>query len=72
MPEPGDEDDCPFVIVAIVYFFKEEEMATKILKCECKHDFQDRRYGFQNRLHNGTTKANTPKWRCSVCEKERD
>ena len=71
-PEPDDEDDCPFVIVASVYFFKEEEMATKVLKCDCKHDYQDRRYGQQVRLHNSTSKTDRAAWRCTVCDKERD
>jgi len=51
---------------------KEDKMASKVLKCDCKHEFQDKRYGLQNRLHNETTKVNTPKWRCTVCTKERD
>jgi len=47
-------------------------MATKILKCTCKHDYQDRRYGAQNRLHNAISKTlGPPAWRCTVCEKER-
>ena len=38
-------------------------MATKILKCKCKHDYQDKRYGTDKRVHNETVKG----WRCTVC-----
>lgn len=36
-----------------------------IKKCTCKHAFQDRRYGKENRVHNETSKG----WQCTVCEK---
>lgn len=40
---------------------------TIIKKCDCKHDFQDKEYGKQNRVHNkGTNKAT-----CTVCSKEK-
>lgn len=42
--------------------------ASKVLRCECKHTFQDMKYGSGMRVH-------TPKkaggWRCTVCSKER-
>ena len=44
-------------------------MATKILKCDCKHEFQDKQYGKGNRVHNESTKDKL--WRCTICEKTR-
>lgn len=41
---------------------------TKILKCDCKHDVQDKIYGKGNRLHNKGLKQYT----CTVCEKKRE
>ncbi len=38
-------------------------MPVKIIKCKCHHDFQDKTYGFGNRVHNETNKG----WRCTVC-----
>ena len=44
-------------------------MATLILHCTCKHDYQDKEYGYGMRVHNGcklsTTSGNG--WRCTVC-----
>ena len=37
-----------------------------IKKCVCKHDYQDRRYGFGNRVVN---KENDGGYRCTVCGK---
>ena len=45
-------------------------MATKITKCTCKHDYQDKRYGQGNRVHNETppkVKGGPPGLRCTVC-----
>lgn len=39
---------------------------TKILKCTCKHKFQDKRYGSGRRVHNGKDNGS---WVCTVCEK---
>lgn len=36
-------------------------------KCNCKSDFQDKRYGPQRRVHNVTTKG----VRCTVCGSEK-
>jgi hypothetical protein len=47
-------------------------MAVKVLKCNCKHDFQDKNYGPGNRVHNETGKTGRPSWRCTVCGRERD
>lgn len=49
-----------------------------ILKCSCKHTFQDNRYGAGMRVHNALVapKNNAPQqYRCSVClavREERD
>jgi len=42
-------------------------MATKIMKCECKHEFQDKQYGDKKRVFNYGEKDKN--WRCSVCAK---
>lgn len=45
-------------------------MRTYKIKCNCKHDFQDQRYGKQIRIANPTQKATTDKnlvVRCTVC-----
>lgn len=42
---------------------------TKIIKCDCKHESQDKLYGRGYRVHNGTISG---KWRCTVCKKEKD
>ena len=43
-------------------------MTTKIMKCTCKHEYQDKKYGKQNRVFNQKVKAN--EYRCTVCSKE--
>jgi len=42
---------------------------TKTMKCDCKHDFQDKRYGKDKRVHN--QKADKTKFVCTVCGKEK-
>ena len=42
---------------------------TKILRCTCEHEFQDKRYGKGKRVHN--RKADKTKFVCTVCRKER-
>jgi hypothetical protein len=42
-------------------------MSTKILKCFCKSEFQDKKYGKQKRVANCTSKDN--EYRCTVCGK---
>lgn len=41
-----------------------------VIKCTCKHDFQDKVYGANNRVHNYAKAANnkTGGWRCTVCK----
>jgi hypothetical protein len=38
-----------------------------VLKCECRHESQDKMYGYEMRYHNKTIKVN--EYRCTVCEK---
>lgn len=45
-----------------------------ILRCTCKHDFQDKTYGSGMRVHNPCPpkgKTDDPKYRCTVCGAER-
>ena len=47
----------------------------KILKCKCKHDFQDKQYGEGMRVHNQCTKKPTaakPGVKCTVCGSIKD
>lgn len=37
-----------------------------ILRCTCKHEFQDKRYGKGKRVFNKTTTG----YRCTVCKRE--
>lgn len=48
-------------------------MKTKRLRCTCKHEYQDRRYGPQVRVHNKmvTPKDHPDQYRCTVCGEER-
>jgi len=38
-----------------------------ILKCKCKHEYQDGKYGKDLRVHNETAKSSNDKYRCTVC-----
>jgi len=38
-----------------------------ILKCNCKHDYQDKRYGPGRRVHNLCVKGGKVAHRCTVC-----
>lgn len=39
-----------------------------ILFCTCKHGYQDKKYGAQNRVHNPKQGSNSPKgYTCTVC-----
>lgn len=49
-----------------------EGIEKMILKCNCKHCFQDERYGASMRVHNKAIKASTSDqhaYRCTVCSK---
>lgn len=45
-----------------------------IKRCTCKSEYQDVRYGKNQRVHNRTQvgRSALSKWRCTVCEKERE
>jgi len=45
-----------------------------IMTCNCKHPFQDRRYGTNKRVFNHTTKGggNSNAYRCTVCLREKN
>ena len=40
---------------------------TEVKQCKCNHEFQDKQYGKNSRLHNKTTKG----YRCTVCGSEK-
>ena len=42
----------------------EIEKTTRVLRCTCNHDYQDKQYGHGMRLHNRTGDSS---WRCTVC-----
>ena len=42
---------------------------TKIVKCTCKNDWQDKKYGNGMRVHNTTSKPNGV--RCTVCKNDK-
>lgn len=42
-------------------------MATKIIDCDCDHEYQDKKYGAKKRVGNWAPKAGGH--RCSVCRK---
>ncbi len=41
----------------------------KILKCSCKHEYQDKKYGKGNRVHNAlaSKSGRLQEYRCTVC-----
>ena len=43
--------------------------STLVLRCHCKHEFQDKVYGKGLRLHNA--KKEGDKFTCTVCRNER-
>lgn len=43
--------------------------ATKIVKCSCSHEYQDKLHGKGNRVANKSA-ATPPKYVCTVCGKE--
>jgi hypothetical protein len=48
-------------------------MDTVIMRCTCKHAFQDQRYGAQMRVHNVMAgKTTTVRARCTICCTVRD
>lgn len=43
---------------------------SKVMKCSCKHEYQDSVYGPGMRLFNPTGKTGDSGYRCTVCGKE--
>ena len=43
---------------------------TKIIKCTCKNEQQDKMYGKGNRVANQTKNSDGKVFRCTVCAKE--
>lgn len=39
---------------------------TKLIRCDCKHEFQDKTYGYGMRVHTPTKSGSN---RCTVCNK---
>lgn len=39
------------------------------MKCDCKNEYQDKKYGAHNRVFNIMTKG-SKKYRCTVCGKD--
>jgi hypothetical protein len=46
-------------------------MATKIMACNCKHAFQNERYGIGQRVFNSMVSDNSFMYRCTVCKNEK-
>lgn len=40
---------------------------TKVIRCGCSSDYQDKKYGMKNRLHNQARDG----WTCTVCGKKK-
>jgi len=50
------------------YVRSARQTTVEILKCSCKHDYQDERYGKNMRLYNLMLKDGKDNgWRCTVC-----
>ena len=43
---------------------------SKVMKCSCKHEFQDSVYGKNMRVFNPIGKSQDRGYRCTVCGKE--
>lgn len=43
---------------------------TKIIKCNCENEYQDKKYGKGKRVGNKTAKEKPDYYRCTVCAKE--
>lgn len=44
---------------------------TTIMRCTCKHPYQDAMYGFGKRVHNNATSKKNYSCKCTVCGKEK-
>jgi hypothetical protein len=46
---------------------------TKIMFCACEHEYQDKKYGKNRRVHNASAgTAGKPAWTCTVCGTRKD
>lgn len=45
-----------------------------IIKCTCEHEYQDKTYGKQLRVHNWAVAKNNKDggWVCTICERVKD
>ncbi len=43
----------------------------KVLKCNCKHAYQDELYGHNMRAHNVVPQPSSVEYRCTVCNSTR-
>jgi len=50
-------------------FFGGKMSATSIRKCNCKHEYQSKKYGKDQRVHN--QKKDDKGWTCTVCGSEK-
>lgn len=48
-----------------------KKYGTTIERCSCSHEYQDKRYGKQMRVHNLSGKKDRFRARCTVCGKEK-
>lgn len=44
-------------------------METKIITCDCKHEYQDELYGKNRRVANKVDTKDKDEYRCTVCSK---
>lgn len=42
------------------------QTTARILRCNCKHEYQDEKYGKERRLHNKAGKDSIS-WKCTIC-----
>lgn len=49
--------------------------STKVISCNCEHEYQDNRYGKGRRLHNkgkGKSPGGPPTWNCTICDTRKE
>ena len=47
-------------------------MGTKVIKCVCINEYQDKKYGEQKRVHNIGGTKDEPTYTCTVCGKKKN
>ena len=64
----GSEDKSSILYVTPKQL--EKPMKTKIMTCNCKHEYQDERYGKNKRVFNAGSVGTGTKitYKCTVCE----